>query len=135
MEAGVVAIFHPWQSFHPLFGHSTCETSQVHLNSPVDNLCLAVSLWVIGRTEFEFCSIEAEELAPKKSCKYGVPITYDGSGNPMQAKNSFKEDLSNLGGCIGVLDGGEVAILGKPINDHKDGSFSVGVREAINEIH
>lgn len=72
---------------------------------------------------------------PKESRKYRVPITHYGGGNPMQAKDGFKENLSYLRGCIGVLDGSEVAILGKPINNHEDSSFSIGVRETVDEIH
>jgi hypothetical protein len=50
----------------------------------------------------------------------------------MQPEDHLKESLSHLRGCIKMLEESEVSILGKTVNNHKDGGSAIGGREPIN---
>jgi hypothetical protein len=90
---------------------------------------------VICGVKVELSPMEAKKLLPKNSSEYGIPVTNNGRRNSMQMEGYLKEGLSNLRGCIGMLEGCKVPILGEMVNKHKDGSSAIGSRESIDEVH
>jgi len=50
-------------------------------------------------------------------------------------KNNIKEGLSHLWCRVGMLERSEMAILGKTIDNHKNGSATVRLWKAVNEVH
>lgn len=75
MEGGVVAKFDPRQPCNTLFRVGRCKIQQIHFNSVVDHLCLAICLWVVCRSKLEFHTVELENFLPKEASESRVPIT------------------------------------------------------------
>jgi hypothetical protein len=83
---------------------------------------------MIGGTKIELSSMETKEFAPKTPYKDWIPVTNNGGRNTMETENGLKKDLRHLCCCIGVLQGSEVSIFGKAIDNHKNSGSAIGGR-------
>jgi hypothetical protein len=83
VERGVVAVLRPRELVHPGPRPITCHTTNVHGNHLVDNLGLAIRLWMERRAHAEGDTGALEEVASDVFGKHRVPIDDDGGGEPV----------------------------------------------------
>jgi hypothetical protein len=83
VEQSVVAVLRPREPVHPGPRPITCHTTKVHGNHLVDNLGLAIRLWMERCAHAEGDAGALEEVTPDVSGKHRVLITDDGGGEPV----------------------------------------------------
>jgi hypothetical protein len=83
VERGVVVVLRPRELVHLGSRPITCHTTKVHGNHLVDNLGLAIRLWMERYAHAEGDASALEEVTPDVSGKHRVPIADDGGGEPV----------------------------------------------------
>lgn len=84
IERSIVPLFNPWKPKMPFSWLFRSKTTQVGLQTSINHLCLAVSLWVISHALPQCCTLESKHFTPEFAQKHRITITNNGFGNSMQ---------------------------------------------------
>lgn len=81
-------------------GKVSHETMQVHFQSAVQDLHLAICLGVVGGAEIKGGALQAKKLLPKRIDKNRVTIRDDGFRGSMKVADVNNEALGELSGGV-----------------------------------
>jgi len=91
MDGSVVRPLGERQVFEPMLWMIMDEGSQVLFEYTVDNLRLTVCLRMVGGAESKFGATHTEELTPKCTDEYGVPLRNETTQKVMVLADSIHE--------------------------------------------
>jgi hypothetical protein len=131
----VVAVFGPGKPLQPSPRTIASDAAQVHGDSFVHCLGLAIRLWVERRAHPQGDTGEFKQLPPDVAGEDWVAVADDRLREAMESHNVHEERLSD-GRCrVGVSKGNEVRIFGKPVDNSEDHALTVNFGKGLDEIH
>jgi hypothetical protein len=136
MERPVVTVLNIGETLIPCMWMLRILHAQDVHNHPIENLCLAISLWVESSRFFELGVQQRSETRPKFSKEPSVPVEDIVLWYPKVDPHSFEEELGSTCHCDILLAGCEDGHLRKPINNHKYAVISLlGGWQSRHVIH
>ena len=110
------------------------KASQKCFHTLIHSFRLTISLRVIWGAHPELSISQSEQLSPKFTGEYWIPIRYDGLRNAMQTVNLINICCSHLRCWKRMRQRNEMTLLGKLIHYYQNAVILAGLWEAFHEI-